>query len=183
MSADDRVAEHVGTAAEMGPAEAREAVRGVVRRMRDRGDPCGEESLFDALLVASELTTNAMLHGGGITEFAVRPVPHGVRVTVGDHSDHPPVARRHDDTVGRWQAGGHGWPIVCRLSREVRVSPNPSGGKRVTADVPLFAEHGARYRTGTTAGERRPAATVKHPHGGTAGETGEWRPDRGTRGQ
>jgi len=41
------------------------------------------------------------------------------------------------DPRGRRRIGGLGWPIVCRLARDVRVTGLPSGGKCITAVVPL----------------------------------------------
>ncbi|MES4831354.1 ATP-binding protein, partial [Streptomyces anthocyanicus] len=101
-------------------------------------DPC---ALSDAVLVASELTTNAILHGGGITDFQVDVVGPGVRpgvrLSVCDRSHDLPVAVPATDDRGRRRLGGRGWPIVCRLAREVRVADLPSGGKCITVVVPL----------------------------------------------
>ncbi|MEU5364096.1 ATP-binding protein [Streptomyces sp. NPDC005925] len=121
------------------PAEARRAVeRAVTERCRDAHRPCDADALSDALLVASELTTNALLHGGGITDFRVDVVGHDVRVSVSDRSAEPPVVVPPADRQGRRRPGGHGWPIVCRLACDVHVSCLPSGGKRITAVLPLF---------------------------------------------
>ncbi|UFR06514.1 ATP-binding protein [Streptomyces sp. Go40/10] len=118
------------------PAEARRTVERVMtERCRARALPCPAEAVEDALLVTSELTTNALLHGGGITGFDVDVDSGGVRVSVSDRSDELPVARRPADERGR--PGGRGWPIVCRLARDVRVAELPCGGKRITAVVPL----------------------------------------------
>lgn len=119
------------------PAEARTAVRRVITGLRARGTVCDEEAVADVLLVVSELTTNAMLHGGGVTEFGVEAVPRGVRVTVGDRSDQEPVQSVRTNPRARHRPGGYGWPIICRLSRAVRVSRLPGGGKRITAVLPL----------------------------------------------
>ncbi|MDN3024375.1 ATP-binding protein [Streptomyces sp. S.PB5] len=120
------------------PAEARRAVeRAVAERCRATHTSCGREALADALLVASELTTNAILHGGGVTDFRVDVVEPGVRVSVSDRSDELPVAQEPVDGHGRRRVGGLGWPIVCRLARDVRVTDLPSGGKCITAVVPL----------------------------------------------
>ncbi|MEW2075943.1 ATP-binding protein [Streptomyces sp. NPDC017966] len=120
------------------PAEVREAVtRAVSERCRATRTPCDTEALADVLLVASELTTNAMLHGGGVTDFQVDVSGLGVRLSVSDRSDELPVAVKPTDRQGRRRPGGHGWPIVCRLSRDVRVSDLPAGGKCITALVPL----------------------------------------------
>ncbi|PWI13376.1 ATP-binding protein [Streptomyces sp. Act143] len=120
------------------PAEARRAVeRAVAARCRATGTPCDRESVADALLVASELTSNAILHGGGITDFHVDVDEPGVRVSVSDRSDALPVTEEPVDPHGRWRVGGRGWPIVCRLARDVRVTGLASGGKCITALVPL----------------------------------------------
>ncbi|MFI6206436.1 ATP-binding protein [Streptomyces sp. NPDC051041] len=120
------------------PAEARQAVeRAVAERCRTTHTPCDADALSDALLVASELTTNAMLHGGGVTDFQVDLVGPGLRVSVSDRSDELPVVVPPTDPQGRRRVGGRGWPIVCRLARDVRVSDLPSGGKCITVVVPL----------------------------------------------
>ncbi|CAL9357422.1 ATP-binding protein [Streptomyces sp. DH-12] len=121
------------------PAEVREAVlRAVAERCLATRTPCDTDALADALLVASELTTNAILHGGGVTGFEVDVDVDGpgVRLSVSDRSDALPVAVPAAGE-GRRRPGGHGWPIVCRLARDVRVSDLPAGGKRITALVPL----------------------------------------------
>ncbi|MEV5150081.1 ATP-binding protein [Streptomyces sp. NPDC052727] len=120
------------------PAEARRAVERVMtERCRARALPCPAQAVQDALLVTSELTTNALLHGGGITGFDVDVDGGGVRVSVSDNSDDLPVADPAGDEGGHARPGGRGWPIVCRLARDVRVAELPRGGKCITAVVPL----------------------------------------------
>ncbi|MGC0380702.1 ATP-binding protein [Streptomyces sp. SAI-129] len=125
------------------PADARRAVERVVtdRTGARGGGSCDTGALSDAVLVASELTTNAILHGGGITDFRVDLVGSGrrpgVRLSVCDRSHDLPVAVPATDDRGRRRLGGRGWPIVCRLAREVRVADLPSGGKCITVVVPL----------------------------------------------
>lgn len=120
------------------PAEVSEAVaRAVSERCRATHTACDTDALADALLVASELTTNAILHGGGVTDFRVDVSGPGVRLSVSDGSDELPVVVPQPDQQGRRRPGGHGWPIVCRLARDVRVSDLPAGGKCITAVVPL----------------------------------------------
>jgi anti-sigma regulatory factor (Ser/Thr protein kinase) len=109
----------------------------VADRCRATGTSCDRESVADALLVASELTTNAILHGGGVTDFRVDVEEPGVRVSVSDRSDAFPVTEEPVDPHGRWRVGGRGWPIVCRLARDVRITGLASGGKCITAVVPL----------------------------------------------
>ena len=123
------------------PAEARGVVRRVLsEQSRALGTACTADTLSDALLVASELTTNAMLHGGGITGFDVEVVGQNLHLSVSDRDRRRPVALDPVDRQGRHRCGGRGWPIVCRLSRTVLVSDLPAGGKRVTAVIPLSAE-------------------------------------------
>lgn len=120
------------------PAEARRAVeRAVTERCRATRTPCDAGALSDAVLVASELTTNAILHGGGLTDFRVDVEGPDIRLSVSDRSAELPVVREPVDPQGRRRVGGRGWPIVCRLARDVRVSDLPSGGKRITVVVPL----------------------------------------------
>lgn len=120
------------------PADVRQAVRrAVFERCRATHTACDADALADALLVASELTTNAILHGGGVTDVRVDVSGPGVRVSVSDRSDELPVVVPLTDREGRRRPGGHGWPIVCRLARDVRVSDLPAGGKCITAVVPL----------------------------------------------
>ncbi|MGW6295536.1 ATP-binding protein [Streptomyces sp. NPDC055058] len=120
------------------PGDVRDAViRAVSEQCRTGRAPCDADALSDALLVASELTTNAILHGGGVTEVRVDVTGPSVRVSVSDRSSELPVARATAGRVGDRRPGGHGWPIVCRLSRDVLVSDLPAGGKCITAVVPL----------------------------------------------
>ncbi|MEW2162839.1 ATP-binding protein [Streptomyces sp. NPDC007084] len=119
------------------PAEARQAVRRALATRSADGSRIDEHALGDALLVASELVSNAMLHGGGVTAFEVTPTEREVRLSVSDRSDQQPAAAGRFDDTGRMRVGGHGWMIVCTLARDVAVSPLRSGGKRITAVVPL----------------------------------------------
>ncbi|MFE6618021.1 ATP-binding protein [Streptomyces sp. NPDC057740] len=120
------------------PAEARGTVRRILsEQTRARGTVCAPDTLSDALLVTSELTTNAMLHGGGITDFDVRVVGQNLYLSVSDRERRHPVTVSPTDPPGRHRCGGRGWPIVCRLSHTVRVADLPTGGKRVTAVIPL----------------------------------------------
>ncbi|MFF3886530.1 ATP-binding protein [Streptomyces sp. NPDC001914] len=121
------------------PADVRQAVRRALM-----GRPGGlarhdEDALGDALLVASELVTNAMLHGGGVTGFEVTRTERAVRVSVSDRSDQLPVPGDPFGDVGRMRVGGRGWMIVCALAGDVVVSNLRAGGKRITAEVPLSA--------------------------------------------
>ncbi|GAA1433107.1 ATPase [Streptomyces thermospinosisporus] len=120
------------------PCDVRQAVRqAVADRCRTLHSPCDTDALADALLVASELTTNAIVHGGGVTDVRIDITGPGIRVSVSDRSDRLPTAEPDPEQRRGSRPGGHGWPIVCRLARDIRVSDLPSGGKCITAVVPL----------------------------------------------
>ncbi|MEU9209709.1 ATP-binding protein [Streptomyces sp. NPDC048415] len=120
------------------PVEVRQAVRRALEgRARGRDTADDDEAVSDALLVASELTTNAMLHGGGVTDFEVTPTDGEVRLSVSDRSDDLPVETPRTDDIGRIRVGGNGWMIVCRLASDIVISKLRAGGKRITAVVPL----------------------------------------------
>ncbi|MFJ3755149.1 ATP-binding protein [Streptomyces sp. NPDC090080] len=116
------------------PSDARRAVRGALAR---QAPPCAATALDDALLVTSELTTNAIVHGGGITGFDVDVEGCALRVSVSDRSDALPVTERIPGEADDDRPGGRGWPIVCRLARDVEVAGLPRGGKRITAVLSL----------------------------------------------
>ncbi|MET7937896.1 ATP-binding protein [Streptomyces sp. NPDC005322] len=112
-------------------AVARDTVRDLLGRQRP---PVSGAALTDALLVTSELATNALRHAGGITVFGSEVRENGLEITIEDASDDLPTPRPVGDPS---MPGGHGWPMVCRLASEVTVTALPGGGKRVRALVPL----------------------------------------------
>ncbi|MFD3480825.1 ATP-binding protein [Streptomyces sp. NPDC058695] len=117
---------------EMGCHDARAEVRAVVEtacRLRS-----GQARSFreDALLVASELTSNAILHGGGLTRFNARIEDGSLVVQVSDHSTTAPHLVRHNPGL----PGGFGWMITQRLASHVSVDIRPDG-KTITAVLAL----------------------------------------------
>lgn len=91
----------------------------------------------DALLVTSELVTNAFRHGGGLTGFAAEFTDEGLRLSVEDASRELPVAGDTDaENSGVGRIGGYGWALVRRLTKQVSVSVHP-GGKRIVALISL----------------------------------------------
>ncbi|MFH8283398.1 ATP-binding protein [Streptomyces antibioticus] len=111
--------------------------RAVAGRCAATGRPYDERTCNDALLVASELATNAILHGGGLTGYDVEADERTVHVSVSDRSERLPMTTGPLDERGRHRLVGRGWPIVRRLARDVRVAGLPDGGKRITAVVPI----------------------------------------------
>jgi anti-sigma regulatory factor (Ser/Thr protein kinase) len=121
--------EHPGALA---PARARRLVEEL---MRSRPG-IAPEALADALLVASELVTNAARHGGGVTSFAAELEPYAIRLVVSDNSARMPTGPPPRDL--RTAVGGYGWPLVCRLAERVTVDRLPQGGKRIEAVLPVY---------------------------------------------
>ncbi|MFI8391924.1 ATP-binding protein [Streptomyces sp. NPDC085540] len=103
------------------------------------GTADGEAFLTDALLVTSELVTNAIRHGGGLLGFdaSLCAGGTGLRIAVTDAvstAPQSPPARPAGAAAGR---GGYGWPLVHRLTRSMRIIPAAHGGKRIEVVVPL----------------------------------------------
>lgn len=87
----------------------------------------------DALLVVSELVTNACLHAGGPEELRLRCAEDRVRIEVSDTGVGRPQPRS-PHRGGR--PGGHGMFIVERLCLDWGVEFDPDGfGKTVWADL------------------------------------------------
>ena len=88
----------------------------------------------DAVLVASELASNAMLHAGGITAVGVTPQGDAVRLEVHDRTRVPPVMARQSTEA----MTGRGLQLVAAISKEWGAEPTEEG-KVVWAE--LSASH------------------------------------------
>ncbi|MFJ3877075.1 ATP-binding protein [Streptomyces sp. NPDC090077] len=86
----------------------------------------------DALLVTSELVTNAIRHGDGVVAFRAAVEDGVLRLSVSDASPRLPAAR----TGTPDRPGGYGWPLVQRLAEHVDCRARP-GGKDITATLRL----------------------------------------------
>jgi anti-sigma regulatory factor (Ser/Thr protein kinase) len=113
------------------PADAR--APGQARaRVRTWLECRGLEDLADsALLLTSELVTNAVVHAGAPVRLTLAAVPAGLRITVGDCSPNGPSMRQHgrEATTGRglrllgevadewgWERVGDGKVVWCLVS-------------------------------------------------------------------
>ncbi len=85
----------------------------------------------DAVLAASEVATNALIHTDGSVELEVSGDAEVVRVTVDDDSPIPPVAGLLDETA----LCGRGLVILSRLVTRWGVAPREDGGKRVWFEI------------------------------------------------
>ncbi|MFD4022685.1 ATP-binding protein [Streptomyces sp. NPDC058576] len=118
-------------------AEARDAVAELLASefCSLAGESQSDVVVADALLITSELVTNAVRHGGGLTGFSARITEKGLRITVDDADPGFPVVR--EQRGAQLGEGGYGWPLVRRLASEVSVTPHGEG-KRIVAVVALF---------------------------------------------
>ncbi|MDA5286515.1 ATP-binding protein [Streptomyces sp. Isolate_45] len=111
------------------PAGARHAVAELLRRA---GIGLDGVTAADALLITSELVTNAIRHGGGVTGFRTGTADGALHLSVSDANPHTPVAR----TAEPEHPGGFGWPLIQRLAERVEITPL-ADGKTITIVVRL----------------------------------------------
>ena len=94
----------------------------------------GETSrVKDALLVTSELFTNAVLHGSGRIDVYVTLDPEALRIAVVDDGLPPDPWPRRDATP---TPGGRGLQIVDALASTWGNNFDPAGRTRVWAEMP-----------------------------------------------
>ncbi|MFF3013874.1 ATP-binding protein [Streptomyces sp. NPDC057939] len=105
------------------PTSAAAARSHVTDLLRTAGIDLDSITAADVLLVTSELVTNAIRHGGGLTTFHTEIVDGVLHLSVGDADPQPPVPR----TGSVERPGGYGWPLVHNLSESTRVERHPHG--------------------------------------------------------
>ncbi|MFG2668306.1 ATP-binding protein [Streptomyces sp. NPDC048387] len=110
-------------------AEARDRVRELLVLA---GVGLDSVTAADALLVTSELVTNAIRHGYGVTAFQADLADDVLHLSVTDANPGLPAART--GTAGH--PGGYGWPLIQRLAAHVECSPRPDG-KTITTSLRL----------------------------------------------
>jgi anti-sigma regulatory factor (Ser/Thr protein kinase) len=101
-----------------------------VKRARDRlrvlldswGD---EQTRHAALVLLSELVTNAVRHAPGLLHVTVTLAKHRLHARVRDESPEPPNSRRPDEH------GGRGLELLQVLSKRWGVEDHPGDGKTV----------------------------------------------------
>jgi signal transduction histidine kinase len=112
--------------------------RDVARAFVDGLDPAAAPGTADTLaLVVSELTTNALRHGGGRYTLELAATADTVHLAVSDPSPTPP-RERAPDLNGC--AGGFGWPMVRRLTSKVTVTAGPGRGKTIHVRLPRHSK-------------------------------------------
>ncbi|MFG2342357.1 ATP-binding protein [Streptomyces yangpuensis] len=83
----------------------------------------------DAMLVTSELVTNAIRHGDGVIDFRADIAGDVLRLSIADANPRLPAART--GTVDH--PGGYGWPLIQRLTEHVDCSTRADGKTITTA--------------------------------------------------
>ncbi|QMU71806.1 ATP-binding protein [Streptacidiphilus sp. P02-A3a] len=114
-----------------GRAGSTSAARGLTTAFL-RGPPTDVPRVLeaDALLLVSELVSNAVRHAPGPCVLELDDDGADLVIAVSDTSDSLPHQRRPDLAAGD---GGFGWTLLTALSDQVAVVRNPAGGKTVTA--------------------------------------------------
>ncbi|MEU5716959.1 ATP-binding protein [Streptomyces sp. NPDC020403] len=113
-----------------GIARARDAARAFAESIELR--PTAETAQTLTLLV-SELTTNALRHGGGRFTLRLGTTADAVHIAVSDPSPLAPRERAPDLNGG---TGGCGWHMIRRLASGVAVTGGPDGGKTIHVRLP-----------------------------------------------
>ena len=103
--------------------------------VRDTLSRWGESSrVGDAILVTSELFTNAVLHGSGRVDVYVTLDPEALRIAVVDDGRRTP--ERWPKTGATPTLGGRGLRIVDALASTWGNNFDPTGRTRVWAEMP-----------------------------------------------
>jgi anti-sigma regulatory factor (Ser/Thr protein kinase) len=124
VSSDDSIALSTGLHA---PAQAR-------AWLAERTDRIPPALVDDAMLVASELVTNALRHGRPPIVLSVAHLPEGVRIAVGDEGKDRPAPAVNTPTIDR--PTGRGLLIVAATAQRWGITAHDDGpGKTVWADL------------------------------------------------
>ncbi|MEV6796472.1 ATP-binding protein [Streptomyces sp. NPDC051320] len=108
--------------------------RDIARAFADGLDPAlATEAAETLALVVTELTTNALRHGGGRYTLELSATPDTVNVAVSDLSHAPPQVRAPDLNGS---TGGFGWHMVRSLTSSLTVTCDPGQGKTILARLP-----------------------------------------------
>jgi anti-sigma regulatory factor (Ser/Thr protein kinase) len=101
---------------------ARDTVRAALTRC-----DFADDVIADALLVTSELVTNAVRHGGDAVFLGLEILEDSIGISVSDDTPAVPAPRVATDD----DEGGRGLAIVTALSTDWGVADAPGGGKRI----------------------------------------------------
>jgi anti-sigma regulatory factor (Ser/Thr protein kinase) len=108
------------------------AARRFVMSLLGRRPYLGLVAPDEARLVVSELATNAVIHAGTPFSVTVAVQGSGIRISVRDWSESPPIVRNG----GPMAPSGKGLRLVDAIADDWGVERDPDG-KTVWADIPL----------------------------------------------
>jgi DNA-binding NarL/FixJ family response regulator len=97
-----------------------------------------EEAMEAALIIASELVTNAVVHGESECEFRMLRTDRRLRLEAEDHGGGSPDIR----LAANGDENGRGLLLVSALSSAWGIESVPVGRKRVWAEVQLLSDAG-----------------------------------------
>jgi anti-sigma regulatory factor (Ser/Thr protein kinase) len=112
-------------------AQARAFVRETLHRWGLLGD---EELAHDLVLAASELVTNAIIHGSGEVQVALQLTPAAVRLVVSDEGGRNLPRERETVTAGAFS--GRGLRIVDQVAAAWGSVRSDRGGTAVWLEMP-----------------------------------------------
>ena len=114
---------------------ASESVRRAREVIRDlyAEAPRAPDNLDTALLLVSEVVTNAVLHGRGKAVLDAHLAPERLEVGVTDDNPVPPEVQHVEEVLAE---SGRGMLLVEQLAARWGVEPTASGGKRVWFELP-----------------------------------------------
>jgi anti-sigma regulatory factor (Ser/Thr protein kinase) len=98
----------------------------------DDGTPRPATAVQDALILVSELASNAVRHAPGPCTLELTDDGTALTIAVSDSSTDLPQPRPADLESG---GGGFGWHLLERLARRLDVRVDPRVGKTVTATL------------------------------------------------
>jgi len=107
------------------PEQVAEARRLVADYLREHGDDDGDV----AVLLTSELVTNAILHGRAPLELRASAVGSALRVEIHDQDPTRPPVLRHDADLT--EVGGRGLQLVDTLADRWGWAADPTGDGKV----------------------------------------------------
>lgn len=115
-------------------ADAPSIARAFVREHREH---LGGDLFDDAVLLVSELVTNAIQHGRSVIALRVRSVPAGIGIAVADDGPPIPALDGHDPAVPRTGAtSGRGLAIVAAVADAWGIEPHvPPPGKTAWCEL------------------------------------------------
>lgn len=115
------------------PLHARESAAAFLTAIADQAPPADATRFDKALLVVSELVTNAVRHAPGPVVLTLDAEDGGIGITVRDTSPVLPEPRSPDLLGG---TGGFGWSAIIKpLAIDFDVRSHP-GGKEIHALLP-----------------------------------------------